>query len=397
MPKVLQKELNWKLEKLRREKREQGCNLLGYFIMKVLIAVNEWTTLVNFNQEVVEALLDKGYEVIISCPYDVRLDIYVSLGCQLIDTPMNRRGTNPFHDIALLVQYLKIFHNCKPDCVLTYTVKPNIYASMAAQLLGIPRINTVTGLGVMITGNRLIKNTMMFLQKIAMNTSACIFFPSTFNRQHFLSHGISGHRHKLVAGSGVNLSENKFEEYPQDEGKTIFLAVMRIMKDKGIFELIEAMRVIKQEYKVELHILGSYETGHSYYEHLQAWIAEGLVIYHGQQKDVHSFMKRAHCLIHPSYHEGMSNVCQEMAATGRPILASNIPGCQETFDEGISGFGFQARDTFDLIQKLKKFIQLEHEERRKMGRAGRDKMENEFDRQQVVKTTLEEIERAVKR
>lgn len=364
--------------------------------MKVLIAVNEWTTLVNFNHEVVQALLENGYEVLITSPYDERLDVYAKMGCRFIDTPMSRRGTNPIADMKLLWQYIKIFMTYKPDCVLTYTVKPNIYASMAAMLMGIPRINTVTGLGVMLTGSWLVRKIMMLLQKIAMSSSDCIFFPSMFNRDHFLKYGISGKKYKMVSGSGVNLARHTLEEYPADNGVTIFLAVMRIMKDKGIFELIEAIREVKKAYKIEVHILGSYETGNNYYEQLQSWIAEDLIVYHGQQKDVHSFMKKAHCLIHPSYHEGMSNVCQEMAAAGRPILTSNIPGCKETFDDGVSGWGFRVRDANDLADKMRRFILLTHAEKARMGLAGRRKMEREFDRNGVIKATIEEIERTSK-
>lgn len=365
--------------------------------MKILIAVNEWTTLVNFNHEVVQALLDSGYEVIVTAPYDERLNRYVTMGCQYIDTPMSRRGTNPIADLSLLLQYLKIFSANKPDCVLSYTVKPNIYASIAAMLLRIPRLNTVTGLGVMLTGNKIVRNLMMFLQKIAMSSSDCIFFPSTFNRDHFLKYGISGKKYRMVSGSGVNLARHTLEEYPADNGVTIFLAVMRIMKDKGIFELIEAIREVKQEYNIEVHILGSYETGNNYYEQLQSWISEGLIIYHGQQKDVHSFMQQAHCLIHTSYHEGMSNVCQEMAATGRPILASDIPGCRETFVDGVNGFGFRVKDSKDLADKMKKFIRLTYDTKKQMGLAGRAKMEREFDRNGVIKATIEEIELVNKR
>lgn len=364
--------------------------------MKVLIAVNEWTTLVNFNHELVQTLLDRGYEVLITAPFDERLTIYNDMGCTLIDTAMDRRGTNPTGDLKLLWRYLCILRKYRPDCVLTYTVKPNIYASLAARILKIPSINTVTGLGAMLTGSTLIKNIMMGLQKLAMNSSDCILFPSTFNRDYFFKYGIYGKKNRLVAGSGVNLARNSFEEYPQDSEVTVFLAVMRIMKDKGIFELIEAIRNIREKYPIEVHILGSYETGHNYYEQLQAWIADGLIVYHGQQQDVHSYMKRAHCLIHPSYHEGMSNVCQEMAATGRPILASKIPGCREIFDDGLSGIGFRVQDAKDLTRAMQEFIELDYDKKRLMGVAGRLKMEKEFDRDKVIQATIEEIDLATK-
>lgn len=359
--------------------------------MKILIAVNEWTTLINFRHELIEHLLGKGCKPIIVAPYDEHLDIYRKYGCVLENILMDRRGVSPLGDLKLLWQYLWIFRKYRPDCVLTYTVKPNIYASLAARVLGIPRINTVTGLGAMLTGGKLVKTIMMGLQRLAMNSSNYIFFPSAFNQEYFFKYGIYGKKNRLVAGSGVNLVKNRFEEYPPDSGVTVFLAVIRIMKDKGIFELIEATRVVREKYPIEVHILGSYETGHNYYEQLQAWIAEGLIIYHGQQRDVHDYMKQAHCLIHPSYHEGMSNVCQEAAATGRPILASSIPGCKETFDENISGFGFMVGNATSLANTMEKFILLSHEEKKQMGTMGRAKMEREFNRLNIVQEYLQEI------
>lgn len=363
--------------------------------MKVLIAVNEWTTLVNFRHELVEALIRQGYEIIIAAPYDSRLDTYTDIGCKLINVNLDRRGTAPFNDLKLCFRYFQIIKLYKPDCVLTYTIKPNVYASIAARVLNIPRINTVTGLGAMLTGGKLVRNVMIQLQKLAMNSSNCIFYQNGFNMRFLQKSGVWGKSNILVSGSGVNLCKNCIEKYPESGMKTKFLFVSRIMRDKGIFELIEAIKLVKNKYDIQVDILGSYEAGHNYYEQLQQWIADGLVVYHGQQKDVHSFIKQAHCLIHPSYHEGMSNVCMEAAATGRPVLASNINGCKEIVEEGVTGFLFNPTDILSLTNTMIKFIELPYEQKRNMGINARTKMEKAFDRQKVVDVYISEIQRIV--
>jgi galacturonosyltransferase len=211
----------------------------------------------------------------------------------------------------------------------------------------------------------------------------------------FIVNNIVKRKVRVLPGSGVNLIEHKFEDYPESEENIHFLFIGRIMKDKGIDELLEAARRIKQKYpNVHFELIGFCEEG--YEDKLQELMNLGIIKYHGLQDDVHSFIKNSHAVILPSYHEGMSNALLEAATTGRPVIASKITGCKETFDDGISGLGFEVKNVDSLENTIIKFIELPLEKKRAMGLAGRRKMEKEFNRQIVVLAYIEEIEKLKK-
>ena len=195
----------------------------------------------------------------------------------------------------------------------------------------------------------------------------------------------------MLAGAGVNLADFPAQPYPEDTGKLIFSTVGRVMKDKGTDELLAAAREVRAKHpEVTFRLIGFFDE--DYQEKVEAAVREGTVEYIGNQRDVRPYYAASHAIIHPSYHEGMSNVLLESASSGRPLLASDAPGCREAFDEGVSGFGFPPKDVAALIAAIEKFIALPYAEKAAMGQAGREKMEREFDRQIVVKAFLNEIE-----
>lgn len=235
----------------------------------------------------------------------------------------------------------------------------------------------------------MLKNILFFLYKIIASKANALFYQNEANQKKFKENRITNRNSILLPGSGVNLVSNTFEQYPPNKNIK-FLFVGRIMKDKGINELIEAIKILRKTFNhLEFHVVGRCEDG--YEKKIEKWSKEGLIIYHGQQDDVHAYMTKCHCLIHPSYHEGLSNVCLEAAATGRPILASRIPGCIETFDEGITGLGFESRNVKSLVVAIIKFIKIPYSEKEKMGILGRKKVEKIFDRKIVIDTYIKEI------
>jgi galacturonosyltransferase len=294
----------------------------------------------------------------------------------------------------LFISYLKIINKEKPDVVLTYTIKPNIYGSLAASILRVSYIPNVTGLGSAVMSQGLINKMAKLLYKVSLRKALCVFFQNTENERYMLENKLLEGHYRLIPGSGVNLQKHSFEDYPAN-GKINVLYVGRLMREKGISEFLKAAEIIKKRYKsVEFHIIGSMED--SYNEEILKELRDKKVInYYGSQKDVHKFIKNSHVTVNPSYHEGMSNVLLESASTGRPVLASNIPGCRETFDEGISGFGFEVKNVDSLVETLIKFIELPYEKKQSMGLAGRNKIEREFDRNIVVNAYLEEIDKIV--
>lgn len=364
---------------------------------KVLVLTNSINGLYSFRKELIEALLKERYEVNISAPNDRRSSYFKEIGCNLIDTPIERRSANPIADFALFAKYLGIIKQSKPDVVLTYTIKPNVYGGLACWFLGIPYIATITGLGSAVENEGLLRKISLFLYKKGLKKATRVFFQNRANLYLFLDHGItSADKATLIPGSGVNLEVHCFEDYPAEEKPLRFLYLGRIMRDKGINELLKAAEIVKSSYpNVEFHLIGDLEE--DYWNEINVLQRNGIIQYHGHQENVHFFLKNSHAIINPSYHEGMSNVLLEAAATGRPILASKIPGCMETFEEGFSGFGFEAKNVESLVDSIIRFIKIPYEDKKKMGLASREKMEKEFDRKYVNNAYLEEIKQIMER
>jgi len=361
---------------------------------KVLILSNVTSDLYSMRKEVIEAILKAGYEVIISAIENDNSEDFIKMGCKIINSPIDRRGVNPAKDLLLLIHYFQLLTRFKPDIVSTYTIKPNLYGGFACSMFRIPYLSNITGLGTAFNSNKIIQKIIIKIYRAGLKRCSCLFFQNTQNYQFLVQKGVIVKKHRVIPGSGVNLMYHCYTEYPTDE-EIRFLFIGRVMKEKGIIEFLTASERIKMSYpNVKFDIIGSLE------EEFQGVLGDyqerGIINYYGRQQDVHSFIKRSHATILPSYNEGMSNVLLESAATGRPVIASNIAGCRETFDEGISGFGFEARNSEDLANKIAKFIELPYEEKKAMGIAGRKKMESEFNRELVVKAYLDEIEKILR-
>lgn len=358
--------------------------------MKILVLANNGMGLYKFRKELLENLIRENNEVYISLPYDEYIPKLEKTGCKFIETHLDRHGTNPIKELNLLLFYLKTLRYVKPDVVLTYTIKPNIYGGIACRIAKVPYLANITGLGIGIENRGIIQKIALRLYKSALKKTSCAFFQNKSNRLLFINKNIIGSKSRLIPGSGVNLEEHSFEEYPEDDKNIRFLFIGRIMKDKGIDELLEAAKVIKVSYPdVQFDVVGRLD-GYDIVR-LNDYVKKGIINYYGQQDDVHSFIKRSHAIVLPSYHEGLSNVLLESAASGRPVIASRVPGCVETFDEGLSGLGFDVKSVTSLVEVLIKFINLPYEKKKSMGIAGRIKMEREFDRNIVINAYKEEI------
>jgi glycosyltransferase involved in cell wall biosynthesis len=361
--------------------------------MKVLVLANFGMGLYNFRKELLEELIKQNHEVFISLPNDKYVPKLIDIGCEFVNTPLERRGTNPLTDLKLLFDYIKIIKRIKPDIVLTYTIKPNVYGGMACSVTKTPYISNITGLGTSIENKGLIQKVTLMLYRFGLKKASSVFFQNETNRRFLIDHGIVNGTSNLIPGSGVNLTKHKYEEYPSSDTLR-FLFIGRIMKAKGIDELLEAAQHVKREYSnVQFELIGGCEEDYS--EKLKELERQNIIKYHGQQADVHYFIKNSHATILPSYHEGLANVLLESASTGRPVLASKVPGCIETFEDGLTGFGFGVRSVDDLITTIRKFINLSHEQRREMGMTGRKKIENEFDRNIVINAYLKVINNIV--
>ncbi|MGN1139187.1 MAG: glycosyltransferase family 4 protein [Ruminococcus sp.] len=358
---------------------------------KILILANHYNTLRIFRRELIKKLAELGNEVIISIPPAEKqeIDILESYGSKVIITDMERRGMNPIKDISLLNRYKKLLREVNPDKVITYTIKPNIYGSMACKALKIPHYCNVTGLGsAFMADGGLMRKLVSMMYKFSMNKAEKIFFENVGNRDTLVNENIVRADQTIVmAGAGVNLDEFAFCEYPEDDGAVHFLNVGRIMREKGMDELFYAIKKIKKEYpNTTFDFIGWYED--DYKETVEKMQSKNLMAFHGFQSDVTPFIKKAHCIVHPSYHEGMSNTLLESCSMGRPIITSNIHGCLEAVEDGKNGFLCNVKDGEDLYYKIKQFIELPYEKRREMGNYARKFVEMNFDKNDVVDRTV---------
>lgn len=359
---------------------------------KVVILSNHHAYTYNFRREIIQRLLDESYKVYIVLPYGDKVEKLKEMGCEFINLPLDRRGMNPINDLKLLFGYHKIIKKIKPDAVLSYTVKPNIYGGLVCRFRNIPFFPNVTGLGTAVENEGLVQKLLIQMYRVAYKKASCIFFQNEENKSFFQNKDIKINKSKTIPGSGVNIQYFSLLPYPSDN-KIQFMFISRIMKEKGIDQYLEAAKYIRNKFpNTVFNILGYCEQ--DYEAKLKKMHAEGIIKYHGMQDDVRNFHKISHCTIHPTYYpEGMSNVLLESASSGRPIITTNRSGCREVVDDGVNGYVVEQEDSNDLIDKIEHFLNLTFDERERMGKAGRAKIEKEFDREIVVHAYLDEIKK----
>lgn len=357
---------------------------------RVLFLVNHDVVIYNFRKEIVEKLINEGYDVIISSPYGERIDDLKAMGCEYEEISFNRHGTNIFSELKLIKYYKQLIKRVKADVVLTFTIKPNIYGGMACKSLGVPYIANITGLGTAVENGGIMQKITTVLYKNAFKKIDTVFFQNKENMEFFKRKNIAVNKHQLLPGSGVNLDQFKVLQYP--DGNTIeFVFISRIMKQKGIDQYLKAAEFIRAKYPyTRFHICGFCEE--SYEKKLAEYQEAGVVIYHGMMRDVRDILQKTHCTIHPTYYpEGMSNVLLESAASGRPIITTDRSGCKEIVEINKTGYLVEQTNTNDLIAKIEMFINLHHLKKEEMGKLGRKKIEKEFSRDIIVEHYLKQI------
>ena len=358
--------------------------------MKILILGNNDVGLYKFRGELLERLLEEKHEVYISLPYGSFVPKMTEMGCVFLDTPIERRGTDPLKDLSLLQNYRKLLKQIRPDIVLTYTIKPNVYGGLACQMEKVPYIANVTGLGSAVENGGILQKVTSVLYKMGLKKAKKIFFQNEANLEFMREHKIVNDHYDLIPGSGVNLEHFTCSDLPKKD--TIdFVYVGRMMKEKGFELYLHAAEAIRENYpQTRFHLCGDDED--NYRELVRELEEKGIVIYHGRIDDMASIYRSIDCTVHPTYYpEGMSNVLLESLACGRPIITTDRPGCREIVEDGINGFVVKQRDQKDLIAKIEKFLSLSLEERRQLGLNGRKKVEEQFDRQIVINKYLESI------
>lgn len=358
--------------------------------MRILILANMDIGLYKFRKELIKELLLKGNEVYISLPDGDLISPLVKLGCKFIDTPIDRRGINPAEDFNLLINYKKLMKSVEPDMVITYTIKPNIYGGIAARQAKIPYAVNITGLGTAFEKKGFLRTIVVKLYKYSLGKAKVVFFENAGDREIMISEGAVAKEKTIVLnGAGVNLDDYPYAEYPKND-IFHFLFIGRVMKEKGIDELFDAMRRLKADgVKCFLDVVGPFEE--DYKDKLEQYEKDGWLKYHGYQSDVKPFIEKCHCFVLPSYHEGMANTNLECASSGRPVITSNIPGCKEAVIDGVSGLLCEPKNADSLYQTMKRMTEISVEEQIQMGLAGRKHMEDVFDKKKVVEETMRHL------
>jgi len=358
---------------------------------KILISLNAAWNLVNFRAGLIRALVAQGYEVVAVAPPDEYAPRLAKFGCRYVPLPMDNKGTHPGRDMQLLWRFFRLLQRERPSVFLGYTVKPNIYGSLAAHALGIPVINNIAGLGAVFAKDSWLTGLVRFLYGLAFAKSRRVFFQNDDDRRSFVEAGLvrPGQADRLP-GSGIDLQSFSPAPLPSQNGRKFrFLLVARMLWDKGLREYVAAARLVRQRFpNVEFCLLGFLDVKNPAAisrGQMEAWVAEGAVNYLGATDDVRPHIAAADCIVLPSYYrEGVPRSLLEGAAMGRPIVTTDAVGCREVVEDGINGLLCQPRDAGDLAEKLERMIALSPEARAEMGRRGRAKMQREFDEQIVI-------------
>ena len=359
--------------------------------MKIIILSNSTGGLVLFRSEMIKKLKSMHNEVFALSPFGYRVNDLRNLGVEIIDTPTSRRGTNPVVDFELIKTYFRILRGLNPDLIITYTVKPNIYGGIVARLLKIPYATNITGLGTSFESNTALRALVIWLYRVALKSARVIFCENAAIKEKMQNLHIAQEKKLCVLnGAGVDIIKFSYLKYPDNTSIVKFLFIGRVMKEKGIDELLESMKRLNHKRLVCcLTIIGRYEEDYSMV--FDQYKDTGWLEYLGIQTDVRPYIKESHCSVLPSWHEGMANTNLECAASGRPIITSNVPGCKEAVIDGVSGYTCRVKDADDLYAKMKKMTELSRDERVKMGIAGRKHMEKNFDKQLVVAKTIQAL------
>ncbi len=357
----------------------------------------------NFRAGLIRALVVEGYQVVAVAPNDKYATRLANMGCRFVPLHMENGGTNPFKDAFLLWQFLLLFLKERPDVFLGYTVKPNVYGSLAAHLLQTPVINNIAGLGAVFIRGGWLMRIVRFLYRTALSRSAKVFFQNNDDRQLFVCGGlVLAERTVLLPGSGIDLERFVYTPMPtkgKDCARFRFLLIARMLRDKGVIEYVEAARSLRKICPhVEFCLLGFMDVKNPAaisHAEMNAWIYEGVVNFLGESDDVRCQIAEATCVVLPSYREGTPRSLLEAAAMGRPIITTEAVGCREVVDDGINGLLCRPKDSTDLAEKMALMVAMPYSELVTMGLRGREKVERDFDEKLVIDKYLTAIKEVV--
>ncbi|MDP6418391.1 MAG: glycosyltransferase family 4 protein [Candidatus Krumholzibacteria bacterium] len=361
---------------------------------RILLSANSFWNLFNFRKNLILHLLDQGFQVTLVAPDDKYAEVFSRLSCKVVKVSMNKKGSNPFHELLTFLSYLKTYLLCRPDYILHYTIKPVLYGSFAAMFTRARVVNTITGTGTAFLGSRTLRRLVEFLYRLTQWRARRVLFQNTEDRDLFQGNRLvpSG-RIGLVPGSGVDL--NRFLPREKEESAVRFLLAARLLRDKGVGEFVGAARLLKtRNPSLRFQILGFLDAENRSAissEDMEAWVSEGVVEYLGETESVEEVMIQSSCIVLPSYREGTPRSLLEALALSLPIITTDSAGCRETVIDGENGFLCKARDVDSLVLAIEKMLALSPGQREAMGRRGRELAETKFDERIVIGRTMKAL------
>lgn len=367
----------------------------------IVICSNYAWTVYNFRMSLIRRLKTEGYKVVVLTEFDgyenkIRLEVD-----HIEPLFISRKGVNPFIDLITIIDLIRRIKKFKPNILLTFSIKPVIYGSLAGKILKIPSIVMITGLGTTFITNNWITKVVKKLYRFALSSIPIVFFQNFDDRDVFVEQKlVTGEVCRFSPGSGVDVDKFAYSTLP-NTSETVFLLVARMLWDKGIREFVEAAKIVKRRYpNTRFQLLGPLgvqnRTSIKNMD-IEAWENEGVIEYLGETDDVIGYIKRSCCVVLPSYREGTSRVLLEAAAMGRPLIATDVPGCREVIQDGVTGFLCKPRDYVDLSQKIEMMLKLQYKVRHSMGIKGREKIVSEFCQEIVCDLYIDAIESCVPR
>jgi len=369
----------------------------GYQNKKIAVIENSLFSTYTMRDGLMKTLMKKGCEVTVLTHTNSFVSHVEQTGLKVIH--IGSGNLNPFKIFKYNLNLFRALKKIKPDLCLTFSIRPAIFGNFITRYLGIPTITNITGVGPLFTSKNLAYRIARFIYRFALVTPKKVFFQNfddlnLFVEKKFVRKEIA----KRIPGSGVDYKKFSPILKEKDSSNFVFLFIGRLIKDKGIFEFVEAARMIRKKYPdVLFHVIGpiwhqNLKSNTISKSDLQNWIVEGIIDYEGEKKDIRKFIGQADCIVLPSYREGTSNILLEAASMEKPIITTNTTGCKETVDDGVTGFLCRVKDSQDLAAKMEMMYLLSTDQRNEMGRKGREKMIKEFDKEIVIKHYLDVID-----
>ncbi|MCD4756685.1 MAG: glycosyltransferase family 4 protein [Arcobacteraceae bacterium] len=368
---------------------------------KIIISANVFFTIVNFRKELIKFLIEKNYEVVCIASQD-KLSlksehILNKLGVRFINIKISRKGLNPIEDLSYLFSLIKIYKREKADLIFHFTIKPNIYGTIAARIVGVNSINTINGFGSAIIKGGLLSKILKIFYKFSLKFSTKVFFQNKDDRNFFINNKlIEKNKVSIVPGSGVNIES--FNNFKVDNEKLTFLLVSRLLKDKGIYEYIEAIKIIQKRYSTQYKFLlgGQFDSENPSAvteKEVKEWENNNLISYIGQTDNIQDFFNLTNIIVLPSYREGLSRLLIEAASSYKPIITTNVPGCKEVVEDGHNGYLCEVKDVVSLVHCIEKFFRCTDKDLENFGKRSREIAKQKFDYKIVNEIYFKEIEK----